>query len=341
MSDIIKYISKVEIKGLWGRYDISWDLHEDVNILSGINGSGKTTILNSVSKLLANFSELDWNNNPLIDEIGEHINMCKIVFNNASDISFGFINKRFSIKSEIEKGTSFEQEIYNKYFFLGEKYNAYIYEKKELSDRDDFVQIDLISTFDAELKSSEALAKLSVDTVKTELDWEIYQLQKKYLEYQLNIGKRAFETINRNGSNADVAKIQANQNRFLDIIDSLFEPTGKKINRKENEVSILIGEKKLSPYQLSSGEKQILVILLAVLVQDNKNAILFMDEPEISLHFDWQNKLIQYIRELNPNVQIILATHSPAIIMDGWMDKVANVSDLIKSEHKVGNNETK
>jgi predicted ATP-dependent endonuclease of OLD family len=54
-----------------------------------------------------------------------------------------------------------------------------------------------------------------------------------------------------------------------------------------------------------------------------------MDEPEISLHFDWQKKLIQYITELNPNVQIILATHSPAVIMEGWRDKVSDVRDLI------------
>ena len=72
-----------------------------------------------------------------------------------------------------------------------------------------------------------------------------------------------------------------------------------------------------------------LVILLTVLVQDNKPSIIFMDEPETSLHFDWQKKLIQYIREINPNAQIILATHSPAIIMEGWTDKVANVRDLI------------
>lgn len=75
-----------------------------------------------------------------------------------------------------------------------------------------------------------------------------------------------------------------------------------------------------------------LVILLTVLVQDNKPAILFMDEPEISLHFDWQKKLIQYIRELNPNVQIILATHSPALVMEGWHDKVFEVRDLITAD---------
>ena len=54
-----------------------------------------------------------------------------------------------------------------------------------------------------------------------------------------------------------------------------------------------------------------------------------MDEPEISLHMDWQEKLIKYIRELNPNAQLIIATHSPAIIMDGWLDRISELSDLI------------
>lgn len=84
----------------------------------------------------------------------------------------------------------------------------------------------------------------------------------------------------------------------------------------------------LFPYQLSSGEKQMLVILLTVLVEDNENYVLFMDEPEVSLHIDWQKRLIDLILELNPNVQIILTTHSPAVIMNGWMDKVTEVTDI-------------
>ena len=35
------YIKRIEIHGLWHRYDIAWDLRPDVNILSGINGSGE------------------------------------------------------------------------------------------------------------------------------------------------------------------------------------------------------------------------------------------------------------------------------------------------------------
>ena len=65
-----------------------------------------------------------------------------------------------------------------------------------------------------------------------------------------------------------------------------------------------------------------------MLVEDQKPYVLFMDEPEVSLHIEWQKKLIDLILELNPCVQIILTTHSPAVIMNGWMDKVTEVSDI-------------
>ena len=65
-----------------------------------------------------------------------------------------------------------------------------------------------------------------------------------------------------------------------------------------------------------------------MLIEDNKNYVLFMDEPEVSLHVEWQKQLIDLILALNPNVQIILTTHSPAVIMNGWIDKVTEVSDI-------------
>ena len=72
----------------------------------------------------------------------------------------------------------------------------------------------------------------------------------------------------------------------------------------------------------------VLVILLTVLIEDNLPYVLFMDEPEVSLHIEWQKRLIDLILDLNPNVQIILTTHSPAVIMNGWMDNVTEVSDI-------------
>jgi energy-coupling factor transporter ATP-binding protein EcfA2 len=327
MSTVLKYISKVEIKGLWGRYDISWNLNEDVSILSGINGSGKSTILNCLAGLITNAFEM---NRKRFDEISKLLSDCKITFNNNGYFSFKFIKVNPKNPKEAENQFIEEYEESPISLTVGD-YRLFIRVSKGFIILNELFQIDKISTFDTELKPLEAVQKLSDSSVRTELDWEISQLQNTYLSYQIDIGKRAFDAISNGETNGKVIKIKATQERFLSIIDHLFQSTGKRINRTENKISFLSGEEKISAYQLSSGEKQLLIILLTVLVQDNKQAILFMDEPEISLHFDWQKKLIDYIRELNPNVQIILATHSPAIVMDGWLDKISNVSDLVKS----------
>ena len=62
---------------------------------------------------------------------------------------------------------------------------------------------------------------------------------------------------------------------------------------------------------LSSGEKHILRILFEVMSVERSTLII--DEPEISLHIDWQRELIKAIMELNPQLQLIVATHSPEI----------------------------
>ena len=75
-------------------------------------------------------------------------------------------------------------------------------------------------------------------------------------------------------------------------------------------------------------KKQFLIIMLQTLLSRAEECIIIMDEPEISLHIEWQKRLITLIRTLNPNVQIILCTHSPAIIMDGWIDAVTEIADI-------------
>jgi ABC-type glutathione transport system ATPase component len=161
----------------------------------------------------------------------------------------------------------------------------------------------------------------------TELDWQLYKLQRKYLDYQVNMGNRIIESLQQ-GNPQEAQQLSEPKKRFQDLIDDLFKDTGKKIVRTENEIRFSqIGET-LVPYQLSSGEKQMLVILLTVLVEDQQPYVLFMDEPEVSLHVDWQERLIDIILQMNPNVQIILTTHSPAVIMNGWMDRVTEVSDI-------------
>ncbi len=327
MSDTITKITKVEITGLWGRFDLTWKLNPDVNVLSGINGSGKSTILGCVATFLKTGS--------LGNKYPDLVNSIKIVFNDNNNLPFGYFNtnetitnlEQKALKSDVIKeivDSLKEKEGSNYDNFKKENQKVLIVTKgADISH----LQIDLLNTFDVEIPE----ATIRPDKqVKTELDRDIFRFQKEYLEYQLNISKKKdILAETEDNPKAAIAELRQPQLRFLEIIDDLFSGTGKKVNRADNEISFFNGDTELSAYQLSSGEKQMLVILMMTLIQDNKPAILFLDEPEISLHFDWQKKLIQYIRELNPNVQIILATHSPAVVMEGWLDKVQEVSDLI------------
>ncbi len=265
------YIKRIEIKGLWGRKNISWDLRADVNILSGANGIGKSTILNN---------------------------------------SVNILNK-------LEGGALSNEDSMGVSFTFSPEDATYIC-------------YDIIRSFDRPLINSGLLEKIGNQNVQTELDWQLYQLQRRYLDYQVNIGNRIIELLTSGviEDQTKAAEVSMPKTKFQDLIDDLFSDTGKKILRKSNEILFEQEGETLTPYQLSSGEKQMLVILLTVLVQDNQHYALFMDEPEISLHVEWQQRLIQLIRSLNPNAQIILTTHSPAVIMNGWMDAVTEVSDI-------------
>jgi predicted ATP-dependent endonuclease of OLD family len=188
------------------------------------------------------------------------------------------------------------------------------------------VRFDIIRSLDSPMLDNETLNMVD-SRITSALDFQLYHLQRKYLDYQVNIGNRIISELQK--GNADAAQqLSQPKTRFQDMLDELFDETGQKIVRTENEIRFSqIGET-LVPYQLSSGEKQMLAILLTVLVEDQQPYILFMDEPEVSLHIEWQKRLIDLILELNPNVQIILTTHSPAVIMNGWLDKVTEVSDI-------------
>lgn len=272
-----EYIKQIEIEALWsGKKHIVWTLDPHVNVLSGINGVGKSTILNKVVKSVNT-------NGDVVNHLlkGVHITVEPA---DASHVRFDIIRSMDSPMLDLET----------------------------------------MSHVDASVKIPELHSPIrSLST----LDFQLYHLQRKYLDYQVNIGNRIIAELQQ--GNADAAqRLSEPKKRFQDMVDELFEETGKKIVRTENEIRFSqIGET-LVPYQLSSGEKQMLAILLTVLVEDQQPYVLFMDEPEVSLHIEWQKRLIELILELNPNVQIILTTHSPAVIMSGWLDKVTEVTDI-------------
>ena len=222
------YIKTIEIDALWsGRKHIMWELDPHVNILSGVNGGGKSTILR---RAMTGVKRVD------------------------EDAANG------------------------------------IHVTTEPADAE-YVRFDWIATPD----------------VRSEYDINLLSLVERY-----------------NAMEHDPER----QTVLFDVIDKRFDATQKTVNRNEKEFTMMFWEEPLDLRVLSSGEKQMLTILLAVYLENNEHYVLFMDEPEVSLHVEWQKDLISIILLLNPNVQIILSTHSPAIIMDGWLDKVTEVSEI-------------
>jgi predicted ATP-binding protein involved in virulence len=69
----------------------------------------------------------------------------------------------------------------------------------------------------------------------------------------------------------------------------------------------------ISVTSLSSGEKQLLILFIETTLQRNKEFIFLTDEPEISLHISWQRQIIPAVKRINPNAQVIAATHSPEV----------------------------
>jgi ABC-type cobalamin/Fe3+-siderophores transport system ATPase subunit len=280
MGKTADYITRIEIKALWaGHRHIVWNLRPDVNILSGVNGVGKSTILRKSVAILHQYG----------DTLGHEL---------SADKSLPGVQIDFSPKDA------------------------------------DCVRFDDIHSFDRPLLHADLLEKLADGRVATELDFQIYQLQRKYLDYQVNLGNRMIALLTQQDPSAKDAAVEVMRMKgvFQDMVDDLFKETGKRMVRESNEILFEQDGETLTPYKLSSGEKQMMVILLTVLVEDCQPYVLFMDEPEASLHIDWQQRLIGLIRTLNPKVQIVLTTHSPAVIMNGWMDAVTEVSDIVTEQ---------
>lgn len=274
MIKLANRIKRIEISSLWsGHKHIVWELRPDVNVLSGKNGEGKSTILN---KLVQHLRAL-----PSTGEIPA--------------------TTRLGVKIDFDPSDATS------------------------------IRYDVLRSFDRKIISGEPVGRLGDTRIVTELDWQLYLIQRRYLDYQVNVGNRmiALLTSGDPAARDKAAEAATLKTRFLDLVDELFAETGKHINRQSNELSFIQYGEQLSPYLLSSGEKQMLLILLTVLTEDRQPYVLFMDEPEASLHFEWQQSLITNVRELNPNAQIVLTTHSPALIMDGWEDAVTEVSEIV------------
>ncbi len=114
----------------------------------------------------------------------------------------------------------------------------------------------------------------------------------------------------------EVESIHRPRDQLQLLLNKLF--LNKKVDLSGGSIKVLFGQEgggqqlPLRLSQLSSGEKQALYILIHAL-RANHNSLI-IDEPELSMHIDWQRQLIESISMLNRDAQTVMATHSPEVM---------------------------
>lgn len=248
----MNYIQDFEYHNLWNKYNIVWHhLNEDVNILVGINGKGKTTLLNAINDYYN--SKYGKNNAKYIEATPLD---CPVVYIQSADVP-----------SDVKKK-----------------------------------------------KNSQLLENLLRVVLQNEKQDSFFNYRMRALNYP-EMAQRISERIEA----------------LFHEVDGYFSQTNKHIEIDKERNLLVFREESgdiIELEMLSAGEKQLLYILLTVFLMDKKPAVLLMDEPELSLHIEWQEKLVKSIRFLNPKCQIILTTHSPSIFVSGWESKLVYIENL-------------
>ena len=114
---------------------------------------------------------------------------------------------------------------------------------------------------------------------------------------------------------------------FEDIVNSFLNEKNIQVSER-GELVITPARSNARPIDwrhLSSGEKQILILLTQALLSEKTPVVYVADEPELSLHVGWQEKLLGALTQLAGRCQFIVATHSPDIASE-FGDKVIDLA---------------
>lgn len=355
-------IRRLIINKLYRRRNIIINF-EDIMFLTGVNGAGKSTILNIVNALILKdilfFQKLDFEKitiELMIDGMNKRYNIEKTnIIKDFEKLNFEngkvyFVNNQTISEEKVkllsEKNINLTEEEFN--ILLKENLSP-------LEKISDIIKTLLVEKF-AKLISSETIEQESLRILnetnndirlEEKLKKEIYilidelmkkqnidtEISKKISLLYISIIKNAIEPTELSMELfkffSKLLSFEDNKNHKIDkilkIINDFFQTSWKEIRINEEKrqlevVDYLTENKKQkeiynSLYKLSSGEKNLLIFIFNLYYLDD--GIFLIDEPENSLHLDWQEKFSKFIKlfvEDQPNKQIIISTHSPDIV---------------------------
>lgn len=325
------FIRNIQIKKLFNEKDVNWELQK-VNVLVGKNGLGKSTILKLINSAVTrkHCDALDLCEEIVLGFDGEK----KCIARKSNEISPEFIEM---FLTKLSDSDNFSKSIENSI-----KNNP---EAKKLTSTElERVKLDILK------KINETAANFSKDDSANE---NISKYEFKGSVKKMNVELISTVDMNANSVN-DITTSSGKKTNFLDMeidnevkrlnknsnkktlqkklvgsLNNLFEETNKKTYFIEDEIKIKLNSGRSIEYKdLSSGERQVIFIFLRIINGSVDKSLILMDEPEISLHLSWQEKLLTEITKVNDTSQIIIVTHSPAMVMNGWLDSFVDIKNI-------------
>ena len=284
-----------------------------------------------INKILQNIIKTNWlsihRNEP---ERGRHYTRDELQLSSIDqkieEISQKFSRYFSSLASTVTEKTKNFQEI----VFLSLIERQKITEVEEIINHD---EKETVVTILRELGVDETSARKSVDNHYKSLESSIKKYKRdKRLLYEdfapIFNTLRMRDLINqweKFKSERDI--IYNPRTKFVEIINNLLSGKQLEFNERNEPLIFLDSIKGLTQIEsLSSGEKQLFILLGETLLQEGQPFLFIADEPELSLHITWQSVLFEKIRELNPASQIICATHSPDIV-GNFQDKIIKIEE--------------
>ena len=285
-------IKNLHIKEFKGLRDISINFEKndkplDLVVLAGSNGSGKTRILESI---------LDY-----FQKIVNHIeneNVAGVFFetDERSCLKEGYdswslykILNSYNDKNSFERGRKVVEKnlkVFPKIIYVPTETN---FQKVEIASPMLFREYKFLNIVDSGL----------IKDVPSYIATRITELANEQESIPMGeIRKAVFREINEIFEILD-----------LDIKIEDISQDGRNIPIFTNSAG-----DKFDINELSSGEKQLFLRTLAIKMLNPENSIILIDEPELSLHPKWQQRIVDVYRKIGKNNQIIIATHSPHIL---------------------------
>ena len=285
-------IKNLHIKEFKGLRDISINFEKndeplDLVVLAGSNGSGKTRVLESILKYFQD--NLNYKQNNI--EVG-------IFYEEKEKNCISNVRDFFS---ELESFSYCEANnpLHEKHIEIKNKLDILpkiIYVPTEIN----FQKMDVASTtLVQEYKFINVVNTNLIKDIPSYIATKMISAMLKNKNEKVgDVQKKVFNEIN-----------EIFENLSIDVKVEDISQDGRNItlftNSSGDEFDI---------NELSSGEKQLFLRTLAIKMLNPENSIILIDEPELSLHPKWQQRIIDVYRKIGKNNQIIIATHSPHIL---------------------------